>query len=143
MRTLITSGLDYKLTEDDLDALSDAVRELGITSVVTLGFSAGLHKWATFRRLRVTATTNTAHAVKISEAAIIFPGKFMAELAATCVASDLEVWDWRGTSAEDKAAILADPEAALIYDEIVNGDREPLGYNADERGRVQEEKASA
>ena len=130
MRTLITCGTDYALTPDDMDALSSAVRELGITSVVTLGFSAGLHKFATYRKLRVTQTNSTAQAVKISEAAIIFPGKFMAGLVASCELSDLVVWDWRGTSAEDKARIMADPAAALLYDQIVNGEVEPIGYNS-------------
>jgi hypothetical protein len=143
MNTLITSGPDYKINEDDLDALSLAVIELGVTSVITLGFSPGLNKWAASRRIKITTVRSAAEAIRISQAAVILPGKFMDGLVQSCKRSNMKVWDWRGTSAADKATIMADEEAAAHYDAIVNGDIDPIGYNADMRGMMQGQKAAA
>jgi hypothetical protein len=137
MNTLITSGPDYKISEDDLDALSIALIELGVTGVVTIGFSSGLTKWAASRRVKITAVRSAAEAIKISQAAVILPGKFMTGLVQTCLRSNMKTWDWTGTSAAERDAILADPAAAHLYDQIVNGEVEPIGFNADLRDRVQ------
>jgi hypothetical protein len=135
VNTLITSGPNYKISADDLDALSVALIEMGVTGVVTIGTSTGLNKWAASRRVKITAVRSAAEAIRISQAAVILPGKFMGELVQTCVRSSMKVWDWTGTSAANKAAIMADPDAVYTYDSIVSGELEPIGYNADQRGR--------